>query len=98
MGKRHYDSKEEILKRMREVDKVQKRADKAVAASWTVFMMIGLLTLYEDLGFRDKRLNGFIDGMQKRNAEYDDGNLSLEEIKKRLYENAGVVVEMPDTE
>lgn len=93
--KKHFDGKNEILRRMREVEKVQNRADKAVAASWTVFMMLGLLTLYEDLGFREKRLNKFIDGVYRRNAEYDEGKLSLDEIKRKLYENAGVVVEPP---
>lgn len=95
MAKKHYDSKNDILKRMREVEKVQNRADNAVAASWSAFMMIGLLTLYEDLKFRDKRLNAFIDGIQRRNTEYDRGDLTLDEIKKRLYEEAGIVVEMP---
>ena len=95
MMKRHYDNKNDILRRMREVEKVQNRADNAVAASWSAFMMLGLLTLYEDLKFRDKRLNAFIDGMQRRNAEYDNGILTLDEIENRLYEEAGIVVEMP---
>lgn len=91
--KKHYDSKEDILRRMREVDKVQKRADHAVAASWSAFMMFGLLTLYEDLGFREKRINKFIDGMYRRNEAYDKGELPLNEVRKRLYEEAGVIVE-----
>lgn len=95
MAKKHYDNKDDIIRRMREVEKVQRRADQAVAASWSAFMMMGLLTLYEDLKFRDKRLNAFIDGMQRRNAEYDRGDLTLDEIKKRLYEEAGIIVEMP---
>lgn len=95
MAKRHYDNKDDILRRMREVEKVQNRADNAVASSWSAFMMLGLLTLYEDLGFREKRLSTFIDGVHKRNAQYDNGELSLEEIKKRLYEQAGIIVELP---
>ena len=95
MAKRHYDNKNDILRRMREVEKVQNRADNAVAASWSAFMMFGLLTLYEDLKFRDKRLNTFIDGMQRRNAEYDSGDLTLDEVKKKLYEEAGIIVEPP---
>ena len=95
MAKKHYDNKNDIIRRIREVEKAQNRADNAVAASWSAFMMLGLLTLYEDLKFRDKRLNAFIDGMHKRNEEYDNGTLTLDEIKKRLYEEAGIVVEMP---
>lgn len=95
MAKRHYDNKNDILKRMREVEKVQNRADNAVAASWSAFMMLGLLTLYEDLKFRDKRLNAFIDGVHKRNEQYNNGELTLDELNKRLYDEAGIVVEMP---
>lgn len=95
MAKRHYDNKNDILRRMREVEKVQNRADHAVAASWSAFMLLGLLTLYEDLGFRDKRLNAFIDGVHSRNEKFDKGELSIEEMQKILYEKAGVVIEMP---
>lgn len=96
MAKKHFDNKNDILRRMREVEKVQARADKAVASSWTAYMMLGVLTLYEDLGFREKRLNAFVDGIKKRNLEYDEGKLSLQEIKRKLYEEAGVIVEMPE--
>ena len=95
MAKKHYDNKNDILRRMREVEKVQNRADNAVAASWSAFMMMGLLTLYEDLKFRDKRLNAFIDGVHKRNEQYNNGELTLDELNKRLYDEAGIVVEMP---
>ena len=95
MAKKHYDNKNDILRRMREVEKVQNRADNAVAASWSAFMMLGLLTLYEDLKFRDKRLNAFIDGVHKRNEQYNNGELTLDELNKRLYDEAGIVVEMP---
>ena len=90
---RHFDNKDDILKRMREVEKVQKRADHAVAASWSAFMMFGILTLYEDLNFRDKRINKFIDGMRRRHDEWDSGELPLDEVRKRLYDKAGVIVE-----
>lgn len=96
MAKKHYDNKNDILKRMREVEKVQNRADKAVASSWTAFMLLGILTLYEDLGFREKRLSTFINGVHKRNREYEEGKLTLQEMKRKLYEDAGVVVEFPE--
>ena len=50
MKKKHYDNKNDLIRRMREVEVVQNRADHAVAASWSAFMMLGLLTLYEDCG------------------------------------------------
>ena len=96
MARRHFDNKNDILRRMREVEKVQNRADKAVASSWTAYMMLGVLTLYEDLGFREKRLNAFVDGIQKRNDQFDRGELTLDEMKRKLYEEAGVIVEFPE--
>lgn len=95
MSKKHYDNKNDLLKKIREVNKTQARADKAMASSWSSFMMLGLLTLYEDLNFRDKRLNMFIDGVVKRNKDFEDGNTSIEEIQEALYNKAGIVVEMP---
>lgn len=93
--KKHYDNKNDILQRIRDVEKTQARADNAIAATWSAFMMLGLLTLYDDLGFRDKRLNSFIDGMYKRNEQYNSGELTLEKINKELYDKAGIIVEPP---
>lgn len=95
MKKKHYDNKNDILKRMREVEIVQNRADHAVAASWSAFMMLGLLTLYEDCGFREKRLNAFVSGIRKRNDQFDAGEITLDSIEKDLYEKAGIIVEPP---
>lgn len=95
MKKKHYDNKNDLIRRMREVEVVQNRADHAVAASWSAFMMLGLLTLYEDCGFRENRLNAFIDGMYKRNDQFDRGEITLESIEKDLYEKAGIIIEPP---
>lgn len=95
MARRHYDNKNEILKRLRENEIIQNRADKAISASYTAYMMVALLTLYEDLQFRDRRLNMFIDGFQKRFDKFDKEELTVEEMQRRLYDNAGIVVEGP---
>lgn len=96
---KHYDNKNDLIRKMREVERnniiTQNRADKAVASSWTAYMMLGMLTLYEDLGFRDKRLNAFNDGIQERLSRFNKGELSLEQISKDLYDKAGVIVEGP---
>lgn len=93
--KRHFNNREEVLMGMREVRKAQNRADKAVAASWSAFMIMGLLTLYKDLGFRDKRIAKSIEGMHRINEEFDKGFLTLDEMKRELYDSAGVIVEEP---
>lgn len=95
MAKKHYDNKNEILRRLRENEIIQNRADRAVASSWTAYMMLGLLTLYEDLNFRETRLNKFISGVNKRLNQFDRNELSLDEMNKRLYDEAGIIVEGP---
>lgn len=95
MAKKHYDNKNEILRRLRENEIIQNRADRAVASSWTAYMMLGLLTLYEDLNFREARLNKFISGVNKRLNQFDRNELSLDEMNKRLYDEAGIIVEGP---
>lgn len=93
--RKHYDNKNDLLKRLREVEKVQNRANCAIASSWSAFMMLGLLTLYEDLGFREKRLAKFIDGVHRRNEQFERGEMTLEGIQKKLYDEAGIIVELP---
>ena len=95
MAKKHYDNKNEILRRLRENEIIQNRADRAVASSWTAYMMLGLLTLYEDLNFREARLNKFISGVNKRLNQFNRNELSLDEMNKRLYDEAGIIVEGP---
>lgn len=93
--RRHYDNKNDLLRRLRQVERAENRANCAVASSWSAFMMLGLLTLYEDLGFREKRLTAFIDGVHKRNEQFENGEMTLEDIQKKLYDEAGIIVELP---
>lgn len=90
MKKKHYDNKKDLIREM----KMQKiRTDNAVAATFKAYMMLATLTLYEDLGFREKRLIRFVNGFYDRLGLYSDGKLSVAEIEKTLLEKAGVVVE-----
>ena len=87
---KHYDNKNDLI---RDLKRSKYRTDKAIEATFTAYMMLATLTLYEDLGFREKRLIKFISGFYDRLALYGDGKLTLNEIEKTLLEKAGVVVE-----
>jgi len=89
---KHYDNKRDILAEMR---RTKMRTENAVAATYTAYMMLAALTLYDDLGFRDKRLRDFVNGMYKRIEEYEDGTLTVDGMEKRLLEEVGVYVEPP---
>lgn len=88
--KKHYDNKNDLISQMR---KQKFQTENAIAATFKAYMMLATLTLYEDLGFREKRLLKFVNGFYDRLAAYEDGNLSVNEIEKTLLEKAGVVIE-----
>ena len=95
MGKKHFDNKNDLISRMRAT---QKRADHAVSATFTAYMMLALTVLYEDLGFRDKRLRKFINGFYKRLDMYNAGTLTVDSMEAKLLNEAGVYVEPPRVE
>lgn len=92
---KHYDNRRDLIQQMKQ-DRA--RADYAVYASFTAYMLIALCTLFEDLGFRDKRIVKFVNGFYKRLDLYRAGKLSVNEMEKNLFEKAGVTVEPPQIE
>lgn len=93
---KHYDNKNELLRRLRENEKVQNRANKAAASAWTAYLLLACLTLYEDLGFREKRFIKFINGVNDRLDRYNRGEMTLQELEKRLYDESGIIIERPN--
>ena len=87
---KHYDNKNDLISQLK---KSKYRTEKAIEATFSAYMMLGTLTLYEELGFREKRLIKFVNGFYDRLALYGEGKLTLNEIEKTLLEKAGVVVE-----
>lgn len=87
---KHYDNKNDLI---RELKRQKFHTDHAVAATFTAYMMLATLTLYEDLGFREKRLLKFVNGFYHRLDLYNEGKLTVDSIQKTLLEKAGVVVE-----
>ena len=87
---KHYDNKNDLISQLK---RQKYHTENAVAATFTAYMMLATLTLYEDLGFREKRLMKFVNGFYNRLDLYHDGKLTVDEIEKTLLEKAGVVVE-----
>ena len=92
---KHYDSKRDLIAAMKEN---KRRADYAVFASFTAYMLMATLTLYEDLNFRETRIRKFVDGFYKRLDMYRAGALSVHGMEKDLLKKAGVVVQPPKVE
>lgn len=89
---KHYDNKNNIIAEMK---RSRYRADAAVSATFTAYMMIACLVLYEDLKFRSDRLKKFINGFYKRLDMYNAGTLTVDGMEKKLLEEAGVYIEPP---
>lgn len=92
---RHYDDKRDLIATMKEN---QRRADHAVAASFSAYMIIGTLTLFEDLNFRETRIRKFVNGFYKRLDLYHAGVITREDMERVLYDKAGIVIEPPRIE
>ena len=90
--RKHYDNKRDLLREMRE-NRI--RADVAAASAFSANMLMSLYVLREGFQFGQTRAERFVDGMQQLNADFESGKISLEEIKKQVFEDLGMVVEMP---
>ena len=88
--KKHFDNKNDLISQLKQQ---RYRTDNAIAATFTAYMMLATMGLYEDLGFREKRLIKFVNGFYDRLDLYHEGKLTVAEMEKTLLEKAGVVVE-----
>ena len=76
---KHYDNKNNLIA---ELKRSRYRTDAAVSATFTAYMMIACLVLYEDLGFRSERLKKFVNGFYKRLDMYNAGTLTVSGMEK----------------
>ena len=90
---KHYDNKNDLL---RELKRRKDFADNSVSTTFTAYMLITCTVLYSDLGFREGRFRKVLDGFYKRLADFEDGNLTVDDMNKFLKEEAGVYVEFPN--
>ena len=89
---KHYDNKNDLIAAMRETNRRSQIAESTVFAG---MMAVSLDVLYREFGFRDKRLNRFIDSMVKMETEIDGDPKKYRKVCKRLFDEAGIVIEMP---
>lgn len=88
--KKHYDNKNDLLL---ELKRQKFHRENDIAAVFKAYMLLATLTLYEDLGFREKRIIKFVNGFYDLLDLYHEGKLTVDEVEKTLYEKAGVVIE-----
>lgn len=67
-------------------DRKKQIEEEKIFAAYQVYNMLGLLTLYEDLGCREKRINTFADGIQNRMRDYQSGKVTFDDMVNKLNE------------
>lgn len=67
-------------------DRKKQIEEEKIFAAYQVYNMLGLLTLYEDLNCREKRINVFADGVQNRMKDYQSGKVTLNDMVNKLNE------------
>lgn len=89
---KHYDNKADIIRRIKE-NRI--RADIAEASAFSANMLMSLYVLRDTFRFGQVRADRFIDGMKKLNQEISEDKISIQDIEKRIFDDLGIVVEMP---
>ena len=92
MAKRHYDSKRDLLREMKE-NRI--RADIAAASAFSANMLMSLYVLRDGFGFGQERAERFVNGMLKLNQDFEDEKITLNEIIQKVYDDLKIIVEMP---
>lgn len=92
MSNRHYDDKNDLL---RELKKRKLMADNAITATFSTYMIMSLFTLMTDFEYDQENVEAYRECFLNHLAEYEDGKLTVKEMEKQLFDNLGVLVEMP---
>ncbi len=73
-------------------------AKEAVNQSFTLMMGLPLMALRDEFGFGTERLKRFSDKLLDVYDSFDKGFFTLEDVKKTIYEETGVIVERNNSE
>lgn len=84
MGKRHLTPKE-IIAQCKAVARENRMADRT---PWTVMSIICPYTLLKSEGYKGQRIAKIIAKIEEYEALWDNGEVDLAELKKRVYEKA----------
>lgn len=95
MGKKHYDNARDIIATMK---KNKALADNAISSTFSAYMMMACMVLYEDFEYDQENIQAFVNGIYNKLDEYRDGKLTVNGLEKDLLEKCGVVVEKPNFE
>lgn len=90
---KHYDNKNQLLE---ELKRRKLMADNAIAATFTSYMMLSCMVLFEEFNYDQDDIVKFRDEIYKRLDLYHDGKLTVSDIESTLLNDLGVYIEKPN--
>ncbi len=93
MGKKHFDSKNDLLSTMR---RQRLESEMAMASTFTAYMMLTLLILHDEFGFGQKRAEKFAVAFYELLESYNQGLIKVGDMKQRILDELGMIVEGPE--
>ena len=92
MSKKHYDNKNEILRRLRSHDEDIRYAE---SSTFSAYMLMSLYVLRDTCKFETEQAEEFVDAFLELNNKINNDEISVEEIMKFVKDELGMEVEGP---
>ena len=93
MGRKHFDNKRDILREMKE-NRI--RAETAEASAFSANMMMSLYVLSDSFSLNQEQAETFVDAMAALEKRFEDGNITLTQIMQRVFDDYGMIIELPE--
>lgn len=92
MPKKHYDNKNDILRKLRSHDEDVRYAE---SSTFSAYMLMALYVLRTTCNFETEQAEEFIDSSSVLNEQINSGEVKVEEIIKLVKDELGMEVEGP---
>ena len=93
MGRKHFDNKRDILREMKE-NRI--RAETAEASAFSANMLMSLYILSDSFNLNQGQAEAFVDAMGTLEKRFEDGNITLAQIMQRVFDDYGMIIELPE--
>ena len=92
MSKKHYDNKNDILRKLRSHDEDVRYAE---SSTFSAYMLMALYVLRTTCNFETEQAEEFVDSFSVLNEQINSGEVKVEEIIKLVKDELGMEVEGP---
>lgn len=85
-----------LRERFREMKENRIRADTAEASAFSANMLMSLYVLSDSFGLGQEQAEAFVDAMGMLEKRFEDRNISLAQIAQRVFDDYGMIIELPE--